>query len=83
MNMKLFLPAALALAATLYGGEVMPFSYFESLALNGRWSVQESCLCASAPAVSVAFKAVSGGVTFDIEGEARFLSRLTASPRSM
>ena len=45
----------------------------ESLALNGRWSVQESCLCASAPAVSVAFKAVTGEVTFDIEGEARFL----------
>ena len=80
MNMKLFLPAALVLAATLYGGEAMPFSYFESLALNGRWSVQESCLCASAPAVSVAFKAVSGGVTFDIEGEARFLFEIDGKP---
>ena len=42
-------------------------SDLESLYLNGRWSVQDSCLCASAPAVSVAFKAVTGEVTFDID----------------
>ena len=59
----------------------MPLSsYVESLALNGRWFVQESCLCASAPAASVAFKAVSSGITFDIEGEARFLFEIDGKP---
>jgi lysophospholipase L1-like esterase len=52
----------------------------ESLALNGRWSVQDSCLCASAPAASVAFKAVTGGITFDIEGEARYLFEIDGKP---
>ena len=55
-------------------------SYIESLALQGRWSVQESCLCASAPAASVAFKAVSSGITFDIEGEARYLFEIDGKP---
>ena len=52
----------------------------ESLALQGRWSVQDSCLCASAPAASVAFKAVTGGITFDIEGEARYLFEIDGKP---
>lgn len=55
-------------------------SHIESLYLNGRWSVQESCLCASAPAVSVSFKAVTSEVTFDIEGEARFLFEIDGKP---
>jgi len=52
----------------------------KSLALNGRWSVQDSCLCASAPAVSVAFKAIASEVSFDIEGEARFLFEVDGKP---
>ena len=45
----------------------------ESLLLQGRWSVSEECLCASAPAASVSFNATASEVSFDIEGEARFL----------
>ena len=75
----MFLSVAFVLAATIYGGASMPIDK-ESLALNGRWSVQESCLCASAPAASVAFRAVTGGITFDIEGEARFLFEIDGKP---
>ena len=53
----------------------------ESLALNGRWSVQDSCLCASAPAVSISFNAKTTEVTFDIEGEARFLFEIDGKPQ--
>ena len=76
----MFLSVAFVLAATVYGGASMPIDK-ESLALNGRWSVQDTCLCASAPAVSVAFKAVTGEVTFDIEGEARFLFEIDGKPQ--
>lgn len=50
----------------------MPGSLEESLLLNGRWSMQDSCLCASAPAVSISFNAKTTEVSFDIEGMARF-----------
>ena len=76
----MFLSVAFVLAATVYGGASMPIDK-ESLALNGRWSVQDTCLCASAPAVSVAFKAVTSEVTFDIEGEARFLFEVDGKPQ--
>ena len=79
MNTNIFLPVAFVLAATVYGGASMPIDK-ESLALNGRWSVKESCLCASAPAASVAFNAVTSEVTFDIEGEARFLFEIDGKP---
>lgn len=80
MNTNLFLPVAFVLAATVYGGASMPIDK-ESLALNGRWSVQESCLCASAPAASLAFNAVASEVTFDIEGEARFRFYIDGKPQ--
>ena len=79
MKMKCIALATLALVATVIGGEPMP-SYIESLALNGRWSVQESCLSASAPAAAVSFKAVTSGVTFDLEGTARFLFEIDGKP---
>ena len=72
MNPKQFLTAAFVLAACVYGGAAMPDSFEDSLLLNGRWAKADSCLCASAPAVSVSFRATAKEVSFDIEGEARF-----------
>ena len=72
MNPKQFLTAAFVLAACVYGGAAMPDSFDDSLLLNGRWAKADSCLCASAPAVSVSFRANAKEVSFDIEGEARF-----------
>ena len=79
MNTKLFLPVALAVAALAYGGPSMPEE--ESLLLQGRWSVSEECLCASAPAASVSFNAKAPDVSFDIEGEARFRFYIDGKPQ--
>ena len=79
MNTKLFLPVALAVAALAYGGPSMPKE--ESLLLQGRWSVSEECLCASAPAASVSFNAKAPDVSFDIEGEARFRFYIDGKPQ--
>ena len=80
--MKLRWSLFLFLFAFIYGGCAMASPLSEKIRLSGRFHVSDSCVCASAPAVTIEFAASTREVSFDIEGDSRFRFDIDGRPVS-
>lgn len=80
MKNALTFAAALSLAASSFGGEVLEFMLTDHVAFSGRWLHKQDGSCVSAPAASLQFNAVARSVSFDLEGDARWRFDMDGKP---